>query len=119
MNFVSCEEILPNTIDDHLSGMVRQTFFKSGRRRDALSLDASPCNGAEISQIRAIARARNVERPEIGPWPPKKSLFLAGKSTVPQKNLHFCPIFEHFNLRSFTDLAIFRSGPSFFAMKMG
>src|SRR5437016_11346691 len=43
----------------------------------------------------------------------QKSLFLAEKSTVPQKKLHFGSIFGHFSLRSFTELAIFPSGPSF------
>lgn len=43
----------------------------------------------------------------------RKTLFLAGKSTVTQKNLHFSLIFAHFNLRYFYDLAIFPNGPSF------
>jgi len=49
----------------------------------------------------------------------QKPAFLAGKSTVPQKNLRFSLIFAHFDLRYFYDLAIFPNGPSFFANKMG
>jgi|GEM_PF-6510903 len=94
-------------------------FKRADGAQEALASEVGRQKGCGNKPNPSHSERGTGEGPEIGWWPPEKSLFLAGKSTVPQKNLHFCPIFKHFNLRSFTDLAIFRSGPSFFAMKMG